>query len=144
MRIPASVAKEFVSGILAMSPEALGVLSSSRGESISLYPMNTRRFSTPLFKVPSEEQAFAVWLTRNVALGDEKALGAMLAGNHQLLEKMTAVGGKPFSPLFVDPLTTRVEDALRFGLMDALSRSQAEVRSEQGAVAIASDIRLMN
>ena len=98
MWIPASAAKEFVSGILAMSPATLGVLSSSRGESISLYPMNTRRFSTPLFKVPSEEQAFAVWLTRNVAKGDERALAAMLASNHDLLARMTAVGGKLFSP----------------------------------------------
>ena len=65
---------------------------------MSLYPLNTRRFTRPLFKVPSEEQAFAVWLTRNVAKGDERALAAMLASNHDLLARMTAVGGKLFSP----------------------------------------------
>ena len=97
MWIPASAAKDFLSGILALPPEALGVWSASRGESISLYPMNTRRFSRPLFKVPTEERAFAVWLFRSVAPGDETALAAMKVSNREVLEKMTAVGGKRYS-----------------------------------------------
>ena len=98
MWIPASAAKEFLGGILATSPEALGVTHPSRGEAISLYPLNTRRFGRPLFKVPGEAQAFAVWLFRSVPTGNERALTAMLASNHELLKKMTAVGGKRYAP----------------------------------------------
>ncbi len=67
-------------------------------ERFSFYPLNTRRFTRPMFKVPNEDQAFAVWLFRSAPAGDQAALSAMMASNRELLAKMTAVGGKRYSP----------------------------------------------
>ena len=74
-------------GIGNMTPEGFGC-----------YPLNTRRCTRPLFKVPSEEQAFGIQLFRNVKPGDDAALSAVLASNRELLAKMTAVGGKRYAP----------------------------------------------
>jgi hypothetical protein len=63
-------------------------------ETFGCHPLNTRHFTCPLFKVPTEEQAFSVWLFRSVDPGDEAGLSAVLASNRELLAKMTAVGGK--------------------------------------------------
>lgn len=41
------------------------------------FVLHHRYFSRPLFRVPSEAQALAVWLFRSAALGDEMALDAM-------------------------------------------------------------------
>jgi cytokinin dehydrogenase len=67
-------------------------------EQVGCYPLNTRCFKRPLFKVPNEEQAFALWLFRSVKPGDEAALSAVLASNRDLLAKTTAVGGKRYAP----------------------------------------------
>jgi len=48
--------------------------------------------------VPSEEQAFSIWLFRSVKPGDEAALSALLASNRELLARMTAAGGKRYAP----------------------------------------------
>src|SRR5439155_1548071 len=61
-------------------------------------PLNTRRFTRPMFKVPDEDRAFSVWLFRSPPVGDQAALSAMMASNRELLAKMTAVGGKRYSP----------------------------------------------
>lgn len=92
MWIPASATKEYLSNILSLSPEAAAL------SQFSFYPLNTRRFTRPLFKVPNEEQVFAIWLFRSVKPGDEAALSALLASNRDLLAKMTAVGGKRYAP----------------------------------------------
>lgn len=67
-------------------------------EIFSCSPLNTRRFTCSLFKVPTEEQAFSVWLFRSVDPGAETALSAVLASNRELLAKMTEVGGKRYVP----------------------------------------------
>jgi FAD/FMN-containing dehydrogenase len=92
MYIPASATKDYLSNILSLSPEAAAL------SQFSFYPLNTRRFTRPLFKVPSEEQAFSLALFRSVKPGDEAALSALLASNRELLAKMTAVGGKRYAP----------------------------------------------
>src|SRR5258708_34030977 len=92
MWIPASTTKDIVGGILALPAKSAGF------QRFSFWPLNTSRFTRPLFKVPSEEQAFAVWLFRSVKAGDEAALSALLASNRELLAKMTAVGGKRYAP----------------------------------------------
>jgi cytokinin dehydrogenase len=92
MYIPASATKDYLSNILSLSPEAAAL------SQFSFYPLNTRRFTRPLFKVPSEEQAFAFALFRSVKAGDEAALSALLASNRDLLAKMSAVGGKRYAP----------------------------------------------
>jgi FAD/FMN-containing dehydrogenase len=98
MWIPASATRAYLDNILSLTPEAAALVRFQGVEQFSCYPSNTRRFTRPLFKVPSEEQAFSFWLFRSVKLGDEAALSALLASNRELLAKMTAVGGKRYAP----------------------------------------------
>jgi hypothetical protein len=84
--------------ILSLSPQAFALVPLQVVEQFGCYPLNTRCFKRPLFKVPNEEQAFAFWLFRSVKPGDEAALSALLASNRELLAKMTAVGGKRYAP----------------------------------------------
>jgi cytokinin dehydrogenase len=98
MWIPASATRKYLENILSLTPEALALTPSQGVQGFGCYPLNTRRFTRPLFKVPSEEQAFAVWLFRSVKPDDEAALSALLASNRELLAKMTAVGGKRYAP----------------------------------------------
>jgi FAD/FMN-containing dehydrogenase len=98
MWIPASATRAYLDNILSLSPEAAALPRVHGVEGVGCYPLNTRRFTRPLFKVPSEEQAFAVWLFRSVKPGDDAALSAVLASNRDLLAKMAAVGGKRYAP----------------------------------------------
>ena len=98
MWIPASVTKQYLSNILALPPDVAGFPRVSESERFPCYPLNTRRFTRPLFKVPDEDQAFAVWLLTSAPVGDPAALSAMMASNRELLAKMIAVGGKRYSP----------------------------------------------
>jgi cytokinin dehydrogenase len=98
MWIPASATQAYLDNILSLTPEAAALLHSQGVEGFGCYPLNTRCFKRPLFKVPNEEQAFAIWLFRSVKAGDEAALSALLASNRELLAKMTAVGGKRYAP----------------------------------------------
>ena len=95
MWIPASATRAYLDNVLSLSPEA-AALAPFQG--FGCYPLNTRRFTRPLFKVPSEEQVFSFWLFRSVKPSDEAALSALLASNRDLLAKMTAVGGKRYAP----------------------------------------------
>jgi len=98
MWMPASATRAYLDNILSLTREARALNPRQGIEGFGCYPLNTRRFTRPLFKVPSEEQAFAVWLFRSVKAGDEAALSALLASNRELLAKMTAVGGKRYAP----------------------------------------------
>jgi cytokinin dehydrogenase len=93
MWIPASATRRYLDNILSLTAEA-----SALAHGFGCYPLNTRCFKRPLFKVPNEEQAFSIWLFRSVKPGDEAALSALLASNRELLAKMTAVGGKRYAP----------------------------------------------
>ena len=92
MWIPASATKDYVSAILSLPPN----LNTFDG--FSFWPLNTRRFTRPLSKVPNENQMFSLWLFRSAPVGDQAALLALLASNRELLAKMTAVGGKRYGP----------------------------------------------
>ncbi len=98
MWIPASASRTYLDNILSLTPEAAALVRFQGVEQFGCYPLNTRCFKRPLFKVPNEEQAFAFWLFRSVKPGDEAALSALLASNRDLLAKMTAVGGKRYAP----------------------------------------------
>ena len=98
MWVPASSTKTFLAPFLALGPGATGLLHADGGETISLYPMNTRRFTRPLFKLPAEDQAFAVWLFRSVPKDDTAALSAVMDSNRELLGRLAAIGGKSYVP----------------------------------------------
>jgi cytokinin dehydrogenase len=98
MWIPASATRKYLENILSLTPEALALTSFQGVQQFGCYPLNTRCFKRPLFKVPNEDQVFAIWLFRSVKAGDEAALSALLASNRELLAKMAAVGGKRYAP----------------------------------------------
>jgi FAD/FMN-containing dehydrogenase len=98
MWLPASAAKDYLSNIFALPPDVAGLPRVAELERFGFGPLNTRRFTRPMFKVPDEDWAFSVWLFRSPPVGDQAALSAMMASNRELLAKMTAVGGKRYSP----------------------------------------------
>lgn len=113
MWMPASATRKYMADVLALSPPATGLLRVDGGETFSFYPMVTRRFTRPLFKVPSEEVAFSIWLSRSAPVGDQAALSSLLASNRELLAKMTAMGGKRYAPYSM--VMTPAEWAVHFG-----------------------------
>lgn len=98
MWVPASATKDYVSTILALPPDALGLSRVAGSEQFSCYPLNTRRFTRPLFRVPAEDQVFAIWLFRSAPSDDRAAVAALGAGNRDLLARMNAAGGKRYTP----------------------------------------------
>jgi cytokinin dehydrogenase len=98
MWLPASATKDYLSNILALPPDLAGLPRVAESERFGFSSLNTRRFTRPMFKVPNKDQAFAVWLFRSAPAGDQGALAAMMASNRELLAKMSAVGGKRYSP----------------------------------------------
>ena len=105
MWIPASAIKDFAFNILSLPPNL--------DAAFSFWPLNTRRFTRPLLKVPDEDLAFSVWLDRSARIGDQAALSALLASNRELLAKMTAIGGKRYGPYSM--VTSPAEWAAHFG-----------------------------
>ena len=98
MWTPVQATKKVLAEFLALPPESSGLTRTKGTETFSFYPMNTRRFTRPLFKVPAEEQAFTIWLFRNAAAGDQIALSAILESNRSLLASARAGGGKSYAP----------------------------------------------
>ncbi len=89
MWMPASTTRDYLSYLFSK------VVSFNR---LSAYPMNTSRFTRPLFRVPDEKQAFAVWLFHASPRGNPEARSKVMASNRDLLAKMTALGGKRYAP----------------------------------------------
>ena len=119
MWVPATATKEFTREILALSPKLAGF------NFFAFWPISTRRITRPLFKMPSEEQAFSIWLFRSAPGGDDATLSDMLASNRELLSKMTAVGGKRYGPYSM--VISTDEWATHFG-SDVWSRLSAAKR----------------
>src|SRR5258708_1941196 len=107
MWIPVSATKDFVGRILALPPKLAGF------ERFSFWPLNTRRFTRPLFKVPSEEQMFLVWLIRRAPPDDQAALAAMATSTRELLTNLTAIGGKRYAP--TSPVILQAEGPAHYG-----------------------------
>ncbi len=96
--LPASAAKEFVSSIQALSPEQAALPRAGGTDSFAVYALNTAPFTRPMLRLPQEEQAFVVWLFRTVPATDAPALARVQQSNRELLARMTAFGGKRYSP----------------------------------------------
>jgi FAD/FMN-containing dehydrogenase len=96
--IPASATRHYFSEVLAKSPDLAGLHRVTGLQRFSFLPMNTGRFTRPMFRVPKEVQAFGVWLFRRAPTGDTEAISAMIKSNSEMFAKMTAVGGKRYTP----------------------------------------------
>ena len=88
--IPGPGAKDLTTKIL------LEMSKSAYGPASFTFPVhNLARFHRPLFKVPTGEVAFSLWLfPRTVPAGDASAHAALMAETRRLFEKMRAMGGK--------------------------------------------------
>jgi FAD/FMN-containing dehydrogenase len=96
--MPASAAKEFISTILALSPEQAALPRARGSESFPVYALDTDHFTRPMLRQPQEKQAFVVVLYRTVPANDASALARLQQSNRDLLARMTALGGKRYSP----------------------------------------------
>ena len=88
--IPGPGAKDLTTKIL------LEMSKSVYGPTSFTFPVhNLARFHHPLFKVPTGEVAFSLWLfPRTVPAGDASAHAALMAETRRLFETMRAMGGK--------------------------------------------------
>src|SRR5712691_11165778 len=89
MWMPASTTRDYLSYLFSKA------VSFNR---LTAQPMNTNRFTRPLFRVPEEKQAFAVNLFHASPRGNLEARAAITASNRDLLARMTALGGKRYAP----------------------------------------------
>lgn len=96
--VPASAAKEFVSTVMALSPEQARLPRIGGAEFFSVYVLNADRFTHPMLRLPQEEQVFVVWVFRSVPANDAPALARLQQSNRELLARMTALGGRRYSP----------------------------------------------
>ena len=96
--IPASTVKEFVSAIIALSPEEAALPRNQGTERFSFFALNTAPFTRPMLRLPNEKQVFVVWLFRSVPASDASALAGLEESNRELLARMTALGGNRYSP----------------------------------------------
>jgi len=91
--VPASVAARFVGGVVS----TLTLADTGQGP-VLFYPINTRRFTRPLFRVPAEPSAFLFSILRTAPPGDPATLNAMLASNRDLYDRLRALGGTRYTP----------------------------------------------
>src|ERR1700730_13419550 len=77
------------------------------GARVGCSPTNTRVVTRPLFKLPSGDVGFVLWLiSRSVSFNDTAGYAAMTETSHGILSRMQAIGGKaypPFAPYFSQP-----------------------------------------
>lgn len=86
--VPASRAASVVGGALAtLTPGDIGI------GPILLYPVNTSRFTRPLFRVPQEPSAFLFSLLRTTANADPALLQRQLASNRAIHDANRDAGG---------------------------------------------------
>jgi cytokinin dehydrogenase len=91
MFVPALATKTFTGSILATPAETAGLMA------FGFAPLNVRRFTRPLFKLPTEDVALSLWIFRR-ANADTAAYSELIASNRAVLERMRAIGGKRYTP----------------------------------------------
>jgi FAD/FMN-containing dehydrogenase len=89
MFVPESGAKEFIRQILARRSDL--VLAAL----FEVCPLNTNRFTRPLFRMPNEDFALVVWIVD--ATHNSTEISAMLASHRSLYERMRAAHGKRYA-----------------------------------------------
>lgn len=92
MFVPGSAIESFMRRILATPADTAGITR------FSLYLLPTRKFSRPMFMLPREEFACAIFLFRNVPASDEARYAEMVATVRRLNVEMRELGGKAYPP----------------------------------------------
>jgi cytokinin dehydrogenase len=92
MFVPGQAAASFVKQVLDQTPEAeLG------GGPILLYPFRLDKLTAPFVRVPTGRHAFLFSLLRTAVPPTEANVAALVAKNLQLVDQLTAVGGKRYA-----------------------------------------------
>jgi cytokinin dehydrogenase len=89
MWVPESAAKKFIESILT-TPSDLALAFF-----FEVWPLNTRRFTRPLFRMAEEDFAFGIWIIDVAQAAAE--VPAMLATHRSLYERMRTIGGRRYS-----------------------------------------------
>jgi cytokinin dehydrogenase len=92
MFVPGSAAEEFLGRILATPGGTAGITR------FSLYMLPMHRFNRPMFMLPREELACAIFLFRNVPVAEEARYLEMVATVRKLDLEMREAGGKAYPP----------------------------------------------
>ncbi len=92
MFVPGSTAEEFLGRILATPGDTAGITR------FSLYMLPMHRFSRPMFMLPREELACAIFLFRNVPVAEDARYLEMVATVRKLDLEMREAGGKAYPP----------------------------------------------
>jgi FAD/FMN-containing dehydrogenase len=90
--LPASGAREFLTGLLESPANSAGIVS------IDFSTYDTRRFRRPLLRVPEDQRMVAIWLSRIALAKSGPTLEEQLEANARLLRHAIAMGGKRYPP----------------------------------------------
>ena len=89
--VPASRVREFAAKNLPSLADSAPALS------FGMWPVNVRRCTRPLLKLPREEVAFGFWIFRNATAGTP-GYAELLDSNRALFEQARDCGGKSYTP----------------------------------------------
>ena len=99
--VPNSAVESFVGGVVA----DLTLDDTGQGP-VLLYPVKTKRFGLPLFRVPQEEIVFLFAILRTAVPPEDAVVERMVADNRRLFEQNRQLGGD-FYPIDAVPLTRK-------------------------------------
>jgi FAD/FMN-containing dehydrogenase len=92
--LPAAVTRSFVGTVLQNEDDTSGIWR------FDVCPLDTRRFSRPLLRMPAGEVAFSLWMFRTAPDGNPATVDRMLKTVDSLLERARETGGTPYAPYF--------------------------------------------
>lgn len=99
--VPDSKVESFVGDVVS----DLTVSDTGQG-AVLLYPVKTKRFQLPLFRVPQEEIVFLFAILRTAVPPEDAVVERMVADNRRLFEENRNLGGD-FYPIDAIPLTQK-------------------------------------
>jgi FAD/FMN-containing dehydrogenase len=92
--VPARATRAFLETILRNDEDTAGIWR------FDVCPLDTRRFSRPLLRMPGSEFAFSLWLFRTAPDRDAATVDRMLGTVRSLLQRAREAGGTPYAPYF--------------------------------------------
>jgi len=99
--VPNSAVESFVGEVVS----DLTLADTGQGP-VLLYPVKTKRFQLPLFRVPREEIVFLFAILRTAAPPEDAVVERMVADNRKLFEENRQLGGD-FYPIDAVPMTRK-------------------------------------
>jgi FAD/FMN-containing dehydrogenase len=92
--LPAAATRAFLETVLRNEEDTSGIWR------FDVCPLDTRRFSRPLLRMPASEFVFSLWLFRTAPDRNPGTVERMLTTVRSLLERARQAGGTPYTPYF--------------------------------------------